>query len=220
VGSPAVRCAAATPRTSLGQRRYPTAPARQRQHERWPLQQRRRRTAAHRRSRAPHHRPSARVTPLPAQHPPAALPFSTTDPHLDAPASAAPPPSCLPLCVLTREWDQVGGALFAPDLVPRPTRLPFPQVGGGAAEAQDLSGSPVGSPEPGGPHGGPCAVAELTGRLSRAGSTTSADAPDAYSSALGRTTRHHPVPARLPAFAGNLLARAPSTILMGPLHSV
>src|SRR5688572_5490032 len=32
----------------------------------------------------------------------------------------------LPLLVMTREWDQVGGTLFAPDLVPRPTPPPVP----------------------------------------------------------------------------------------------
>jgi len=39
-------------------------------------------------------------------------------------ACAAPPLTCPPLLVLTREWDQVGGTVFAPDLVPRPTPPP------------------------------------------------------------------------------------------------
>jgi hypothetical protein len=59
------------------------------------------------------------------------------------------------LCVLTREWDQVGGTLFAPDLVPRPTPPPFLQVGGGAAEALPAQRVPRGAPHPSGTVRGP-----------------------------------------------------------------
>ena len=65
------------------------------------------------------------------------------------------PLTCSSLLVLTREWDQVGGTLFAPDLVPRPT--PSRIAGGqrGAAQAHRDSGSRVATPTPEGPRAGP-----------------------------------------------------------------
>jgi len=61
---------------------------------------------------------------------------------------AAPPLTCPFLLVLTREWDQVGGTLFAPDLVPRPTPPPVSAGQRGRSAGRPLAGGPAWTPAP------------------------------------------------------------------------
>ena len=61
---------------------------------------------------------------------------------------AAPPLTCPSLLVLTREWDQVGGTLFAPDLVPRPTPPSVFAGQRGRSAGPPLEGGPAWTPAP------------------------------------------------------------------------
>ena len=101
--------------------------------------------------------PRRHLRPLspPAFCPPdTSLPPVTRSPCPDPPYLRCAPLTCSSLLVLTREWDQVGGTLFAPDLVPRPTPSSIRAGQRGAAQAPARAPVPRCHPRPPGtPHG-------------------------------------------------------------------